>query len=102
MTITREINGETVNIELTDRELRIAYYEEEENRDKDWITDLLLEYGYDADKMRDDDIESIAADYRRMLEEGDGLGELEHSVFESVIDEYDCPLLEDDDDKEEE
>lgn len=67
MTITREIAGNLVEIELTDHELTKAFYEKRHENDIDWITWLLNDYGYDTDRMEDRQLEDIADRYRSCL-----------------------------------
>lgn len=81
MKITRTINGEEVDIELTAEELSAAYYEQEHNFDvqdvqsrfNGEITDSELEeiYGVTPEQITDEVIENIAYEARRNMDKYD-------------------------------
>lgn len=76
-------------IELTEKEMRDAYYRYREQYMKDWLMDLFDEYGYDTSKISDDLLDSVYDVYMNIMDGGDDLGELEHNAFEYAIYEPD-------------
>lgn len=73
MTITRTIDGKEIVIALTNRELTRAYFEQEHEWDKDFVSDELMsyddetameEYGVTVEEMRGR-LDEIAYAYRK-------------------------------------
>ena len=91
MKIKREINGQEVEITLTDAEMESLYDEARKLHMFDWITNLLEEYEYP--EQNPEVVERITEIYMDRMERGDRLGELEHDVFEYVM-ENDFPEIE--------
>lgn len=79
MTITREINGQTIEIELTSQELYEAYLEKQNEFDRQDIEDVFN--GFD-----DDELEDMYGMTRAQLEEK--IPELAHEMRRN-IDKYD-------------
>lgn len=95
-TLKRE-NGE--EIVLTEKELESIYCDARVAWMKDWIRQLLDNYGYRTD-IPDEKIEEITESYIDRIIEGDCLGELEHEAFLQTM-EDDYPEYTNDEDEEE-
>jgi len=91
-------NGEVVI--LTEEELDSIYCDARVAWMKDWIRQLLDNYGYRTD-IPDEKIEEITESYIDRMIEGDCLGELEHEAFRQTM-EDDYPEYTNDEDEEEE
>ena len=96
MTINRD--GKT--IELTADELSKAYGEYRMKiHFPEWIAFLLEEYGYP--KQTDEMLLEMAQVFVDRVEDGSQLGELEHDIFEYMM-EYDYPEIECEENEDEE
>ena len=91
MKIKRTINNQEVEITLTDAEMENLYDEARKLHMLGWITYLLEEYEYP--EQNPEVVERITEIYMDRMERGDRLGELEHDVFEYVM-ENDFPEIE--------
>lgn len=91
MKIKRTINNQEVEITLTDAEMENLYDEARKLHMLGWITDLLEEYEYP--EQNPEVVGRITEIYMDRMESGDRLGELEHDVFEYVM-ENDFPEIE--------
>lgn len=78
------------DVMLTDDELRSLYWEARKLHMADWMATLLEEYGYP--EQTQNDLLDMAETYMDIMESGDRLGELEHDVFEYMM-EHDYPEL---------
>jgi hypothetical protein len=78
-------------VKLTDAELRSLYWEARKLHMADWIASLLDEYGYPEQNNKT--LLEMAERYMDRVESGDRLGELEHDVFEYMM-ENDYPEIE--------
>ena len=93
------IQATTIKITLTDDELRSLYWEARKLHMADWIASLLEEYGYP--EQTDSMCLEMAETYMDMVESGDRLGELEHDVFQYMM-ERDYPEIKAEGDEEDE
>ena len=84
MTITREINGSTISIELTSRELYEAYREQQnyfDICDVRELADWLAEDG--EEPYTDEEVEQAAHDMRELF--CDPIGQAHHDAAETAL-----------------
>jgi len=93
------INATTIKITLTEDELRSLYWEARKLHMADWIASLLDEYGYPEQNNKT--LLEMAERYMDRVESGDRLGELEHDVFEYIM-ENDYPEIKAEEDEDNE
>ena len=97
MTIIRNIDGKDVQITLNGAELAEAYKEKWNERQHEWVQNLLIDYGYDVAKCDPAMIESLTTDYILRVEEddwyNDTVGEMQHTIFEEEVRKYHFPEL---------
>ena len=87
------IKATTIEIELTDDELREAYWEARNIHYKDWMAELLEEYEYQ--KQTDAKLREMAETYLNILDGeikwnryANDLGELQHDAFKYMMDQH--------------
>ena len=85
MTITREINGTTINLELTQEEMYKAYYEQQHRFDLEDVKEIagwLEEDG--AEPFTKEEIESASKELREDYLD-DKTGEITHDIIYKIL-----------------
>ena len=82
MKISREINGQTYEFELTEGELLRAYWEEQKNCDRS-DCEMFLE----SNEYTVDDIDDMVEKYRETLNDSDARAECEWYAMEYAFEE---------------
>jgi len=81
-----KITRDGKEFELTKEELNALYWKARKLHMADWVASLLEEYGYP--EQTEEKLLEMAETYMDRMEwNGDRLGELEHDVFQSMMEE---------------
>ena len=91
-------NGEVLI--LSEKELDSLYIPARIVWLKDYIVDMLIWKGFDADSLTDEKIEEIVVAFIKTMTDGDELGELEAEAFDSTM-ENDFPEMKKEEDEDE-